>query len=160
MTSSIRSAQLLRELLGQLDSDADPGAQGRKLMEDKMRAYLARQAVKKAMQRKASSTSSGASTPSANPGNGGVSEALRKKDREREARIASRRRIRGGALPVMSTRNAGPAETLLSAINQQDEAVIAYVLSLGASLLFIHHFVAVHYRSLCLTCPTLSRCSR
>ncbi|GJE89027.1 DNA repair protein [Phanerochaete sordida] len=125
MTSSIRSAQLLREFLGQIDPSAEKGAQGRKLMEENMRSYLARQAMKKAMQNRTLTNSSGALTPSTNGKPSEVSEALKRKDREREARIASRRRIRGGAPAAASTRSTGAAETLLSAISQQDEAIIA-----------------------------------
>jgi DNA excision repair protein ERCC-4 len=126
MTSSIRSAELLREFLGQMNSDADPGAQGRKLMEYKLRAYLARQAMKKAMQKKtAGQTATGRSTPSADGGDGEVSEALKRKDREREAKAASRRRVRGGAPPVVSSRDVGPAETMLAAINQQEDVIMA-----------------------------------
>ena len=125
MTSSIRSAQLLKEFLGQMDPDAQAGMQGRQLMEDKLRAYLVRQALKKAMQKKTSGqTGSGAVTPTVVRGDGKVSEALMRKDKEREARAASRRRIRGGAPPSVS-RNTGPAETLLVAINQQEEAIMA-----------------------------------
>ena len=125
MTSSIRSAQLLREFLGEMDPDADPGAQGRRLMEDNLRAYLARQAMKKAMQKKTASAPSGASA--SNGGGGEVSEALKRKDRERDARIASRRRVRGGAPVVATSRGAGPAESLMQAISQQDEMIIAWV---------------------------------
>ena len=131
MTSSIRSAQLLREFLDRMDVDADPGAQGRSLMEDKMRAYLARQAMKKAMQKKAASGPGGSSAAGGGgSGSGGgrdgeVSEALRRKDRERDAKAASRRRVRGGAPPVATSRSAKPAETLIQAIAQQDEMIIA-----------------------------------
>ena len=82
---------------------------------------------KKAMEKKTSTTPAGSSTPAANGGNGEISEALKKKDREREARAASRRRVRGGAPSVVSSRETGPAETLLTAVSQQDEAIIACV---------------------------------
>ena len=127
MTSSIRSAQLLREFLGEMDPDADPGAQGRRLMEDNLRAYLARQAMKKAMQKRTAAAPSGPTASSGSGRGGEVSEALRKKDRERDARIASRRRVRGGAPPVPTPRNVGPAESLLQTISQQDENIIACV---------------------------------
>ena len=103
-------------------------------MENKMRAYLARQAIKQAMQKKSASGASGTSNSMGSGGNSDISEALKRKDREREARIASRRRIRGGAPAVASTRGTGAAETLLSAINQQDEAIIAYVHPRGSAL--------------------------
>lgn len=128
MTSSIRSAQLLREFLNQMDGDADPGAQGRRLMEDRMRAYLARQAMKKAMQKKDSTAPGGAVTSGGGGRDGEVSEALRKKDRERDARIANRRRMRGGAPSVAPSRDVGPVESLIQAISQQDEMIIAYVI--------------------------------
>ena len=110
-----------------MNPDAEPGSQGRKLMEDKLREYLARQAMKKDMKKSAGQVGSGNGTPTSSEtgGSGEVSEALKRKDREREARAASRRRVRGGAPEAASARRAGPAETLLAAIHQQEEAIMA-----------------------------------
>ncbi|KAF7794882.1 hypothetical protein EIP86_006025 [Pleurotus ostreatoroseus] len=115
MTSSVRTAELLREFLDSIDPNKPPGQQGLRMMRAKLRAYLARQA-----QRKLAKTSSGGPPPGFQPvtktvGSGaagrsaakeddGVSAALRKKDLDREAKRASRRRVRGGAPVVQSSR--------------------------------------------------------
>lgn len=134
MTSSVRSAQLLREFLAALDPDAPPGAQGRVLMREKLRAHLAAQAMRKAMQKRSSAPSAAstvrataASNASAGSSEGGISEALKRKDQEREKRQASRRRVRGGAPVVAVSRDVAPVEATVKAMEAQEDAVMACV---------------------------------
>ena len=92
------------------------------MMEDKLRLYLWWKAkfAERKQDRKVPSTvtrggnhsdnvatgsgrgESGGGNGTAEQSEGGLSEALRKKDKERQARTANRRRVRGGA-PVQST---------------------------------------------------------
>ncbi|KAH8077748.1 hypothetical protein BXZ70DRAFT_695271 [Cristinia sonorae] len=120
MTSSLRTAQLLSEFLSSMDPDAPQGAQGRKMMEGKLRLYLWWKA-KFADQRKDGKggtdggRTKGSFAPRGGPnsflpgGDEHLSEALKKKDRERQERAANRRRVRGGApTPSSSTRGSQP----------------------------------------------------
>ena len=106
MTSSVRTAELLREFLDTMNADRPAGEQGRGMMLSRLRFYLARQA-----QRKKAKGGAGAGTSSKggeSNGNGddddNISPALRRKDKERQARQASRRRVRGGAPAASSSR--------------------------------------------------------
>ena len=137
MTSSVRTAELLREFLDSIDPDKPPGKQGLRMMRAKLRAYLARQA-----QRKLSKTTSGGPrsgflpvTKTAGSGatgrgtakeDDGVSAALRKKDQDREAKRASRRRVRGGA-PVVQPVRETPAPSGAPAANDG----YAFILPVG-----------------------------
>ncbi|EIN05331.1 hypothetical protein PUNSTDRAFT_54777 [Punctularia strigosozonata HHB-11173 SS5] len=107
MTSSSQTSTLLTEFLSSMDIDAPAGRQGRRMMERKLKAYLWWKG-RLAEEKSASAKGGPSSRPSTNnrqgsntvPGTGGtdgLSEALRKKDREREEKRASRRRVRGGA---------------------------------------------------------------
>lgn len=119
MTSSLRTSQLLSEFLSSMDPDAAQGSEGRKMMEDKLRLFLwwkARLGERKP-DGKSGAESSGfrsgrgaasAGYGSATAGEGELSEALKRKDRERQARAANRRRVRGGA-PVPSVRDGQPS---------------------------------------------------
>lgn len=111
MTSSTRTCNLLTEFLSSMDQDAPPGSRGRPMMLRKLRAYLwwkGRMDEKKP----------GDKNPSAMPDNNntgkdifdaifadqeGVSEALKKKDKEKAQRAQNRRRIRGGAPAASSS---------------------------------------------------------
>ena len=84
-----------------MNVDAPKGERGRKMMESKLRRYLywkGRLASQKnGKNRTTAQTEKPAPQASGSIGSSGVSEALQKKDRERAARSANRRRIRGGA---------------------------------------------------------------
>lgn len=111
-----------------MDPEAAPGTQGRKMMEDKLRLFLWWKA--KLGERKPDSKSGADSAGfkggpgpafrgngSAAAGEVELSEALKKKDRERQARTANRRRVRGGA-PAPSVRDGQTAPVP----DQQDAA--------------------------------------
>ncbi|THG93822.1 hypothetical protein EW026_g7520 [Hermanssonia centrifuga] len=110
MTSSLRTAELLREFLASIQSDSSPGAQGRKMMQRRLRRYLEGQAMrnmdKKGKQSSHSHVAAGTVEPPGGKdrGEGEVSAALRKKDRDKQAKAASRRRLRGGAPAVQPPR--------------------------------------------------------
>lgn len=126
MTSSIRSAELLREFLGSINPDGDPGTQGRTMMERKLRRYFAKQAWKKSM-KSGSGFGKSSASGARNGGDSGLSEALRRKDKEREARIASRRRVRGGGPSASSSRGTVPPEApTTGTINLDEEIAFAY----------------------------------
>jgi DNA excision repair protein ERCC-4 len=105
MTSSNRTCSLLREYLDMLDPDAPTGEQGRPMMMRRLRGYLGWKAdLHASMQNHANPGSKrDAAAPVKNPGNaatsggGELSEAMKKKDRDRRDRAANRRRVRGGA---------------------------------------------------------------
>ncbi|KIJ60516.1 hypothetical protein HYDPIDRAFT_177372 [Hydnomerulius pinastri MD-312] len=105
MTSSPRSSALVSEFLSEMEADAPKGRRGRKMMETKLRRYLywkgklanqkrdgKNQALPQLDRRGPQASSSNALDNST-----GLSEALKKKDKERQARNANRRRVRGGA---------------------------------------------------------------
>lgn len=112
------------------------------MMEDKLRGYLARQAMKKAMQNKKAISQSGGTASAANTADAEVSEALKRKDREREAAAASRRRVRGGAPAPATSRDTRRAEALLEAISKQDEMIAAYVIFPQSFRLFLTSFLS------------------
>ncbi|KZV76813.1 hypothetical protein PENSPDRAFT_645911 [Peniophora sp. CONT] len=101
MTSSLRTATLLNEFLSKMDPEAPPGQQGRKMMEDKLGLYLWwKTRLSKGSQTGKTSVTipdalRNAKAPVQDEGDG-LSEALRKKDRDRRDKAASRRRVRGG----------------------------------------------------------------
>lgn len=112
MTSSVRTAELLREFLDTMNADRPAGEQGRGMMLSRLRFYLARQTQRKKGKGGASGTTSRGEREA--NGNGGddddVSPALRKKDKERQERQANRRRVRGGA-PTAGSSRTGAAES-------------------------------------------------
>lgn len=109
MTSSVRTSQVLTEFLSTMNSDAPLGSQGRKMMEDKLRLYLwwkGKLAERKQDGRTPFAMPSGQKERGA--GANEISEALRRKDKERQARAANRRRVRGGGPSASSSsRDAG-----------------------------------------------------
>ncbi|TCD61999.1 hypothetical protein EIP91_007639 [Steccherinum ochraceum] len=122
MTSSLRTSQLLSDFLSSMDPDEPQGEQGRKMMQDKLRLYLwwkaklsdnkpDRNDGAKYKSRGYQPNGRGGSTGARAAGEGELSEALKKKDREREARSANRRRVRGGgptAAPSTRERQSVP----------------------------------------------------
>ncbi|KAH9934024.1 uncharacterized protein BXZ73DRAFT_89675 [Epithele typhae] len=94
MASSLHTCTLIKDFLRDLDSTAPRGEQGRQMMESKLRLYLW-------WKGKLSERKTDGKTPIALPKGRNddtpISEALKKKDREKAERTASRRRVRGGA---------------------------------------------------------------
>ena len=101
MASSLHTCTLIKDFLSALDTDAPRGAQGRRMMEDKLRLYLWWKG--KLSERKAEGKVPIALPKSAERGDGELSEALKKKDRDRVERQAKRRRVRGGGPVVVSS---------------------------------------------------------
>lgn len=101
MTSSLRTATLLNDFLSKMDPEAPPGQQGRKMMEDKLGLYLW---WKTRLSKGAQTGNTSLAIPNALRNakvtvpdeDDGLSEALKKKDRDRRDKAASRRRVRGG----------------------------------------------------------------
>ncbi|KAF8186802.1 hypothetical protein BJ912DRAFT_453061 [Pholiota molesta] len=105
MTSSTRTCSLLTEFLSTMNPQAPPGSRGRGMMLRKLRLYLWWKRQLKDQKQGAAGVSM---MPNSNGGamdgfdrmfavEDGLSEALKKKDREKAARAQSRRRMRGGA---------------------------------------------------------------
>ncbi|KZT71130.1 hypothetical protein DAEQUDRAFT_688077 [Daedalea quercina L-15889] len=100
MTSSTRTCEMVTEFLGTMDYDAPRGSQGRRMMEKKLRAYLwwkGELNKRRQPQSKLGFAQSGFRRQGKDDGDVGVSEALKRKDREMRERQANRRRVRGGA---------------------------------------------------------------
>ncbi|CDO72250.1 hypothetical protein BN946_scf184970.g102 [Trametes cinnabarina] len=103
MASSLHTCTIIKDFLSTMDANAPRGSQGRRMMEDKLRLYLwwkGKLSERRAEGKgpialpKGKDGSNGASAPKPDDG---VSEALKRKDRERQQRAMNRRRIRGGA---------------------------------------------------------------
>lgn len=114
---------MVNEFLATMDYDAPRGSQGRRMMERKLRTYLwwkGELNKRRQPQRKAPQAQS-ARADGADPG---ISEALRKKDREFRERQANRRRVRGGAPSQVSERekSVAPAGAQAATVELADEA--------------------------------------
>ncbi|KAM5544482.1 hypothetical protein V8D89_002142 [Ganoderma adspersum] len=94
MASSLQTCTLIKDFLDALESDAPRGAQGRRMMEDKLRLYLWWKG--KLSERKAEGKGPIALPKGKDEAESGVSEGLKKKDWDRQERQAKRRRVRGG----------------------------------------------------------------
>ncbi|KAF9221255.1 hypothetical protein BS17DRAFT_270634 [Gyrodon lividus] len=116
MTTSLRSSTLVSEFLSEMEVDAPKGKRGRTMMERKLRRYLYWKGSLAGRKRDGKNQAppqferheprvSGLNTSNSSTG---LSEALKKKDKERAARSANRRRVRGGA-PSFSA-PSGPKE--------------------------------------------------
>ena len=108
MTATSQSAATVSEYLSTCDRGLPPGERGRAMMERKLRKYLswrARLAETEGpgKQNDPTGTNKGAQGTTA------ISAALLKKDQEKAKRVASRRRVRGGAPDV-----PGPSRTSLT----------------------------------------------
>lgn len=113
MTSSTHTANTVSEFLARLDPEAEPGAQGRSMLEEKLRVYLWWKS-KLSNEKKRDGVRPGFSAPrndnwdQKQGGEGEISEALKRKDKERRERQVGRRRVRGGAVTgAESTRDKG-----------------------------------------------------
>ncbi|EJF60626.1 hypothetical protein DICSQDRAFT_87823 [Dichomitus squalens LYAD-421 SS1] len=103
MASSLHTCTLIKDFLHLLDADVSKGSQGRRMMEDKLKLYLWWKG--KLSERKAEGKRPIALPKSTESGDSEVSEALKRKDRERQERQANRRRVRGGAPVAAATRD-------------------------------------------------------
>jgi len=117
MTSSTRTCSLLTEFLSTMDDNIAPGMRGRKMMMRKLKLYLwwkAQLAERKQDRKSYFGLPDGPNR--AKDGFDkiyrddvdGMSEALKKKDKERAERAQSRRRVRGGGPSTGGDRAAVP----------------------------------------------------
>ena len=102
------------------DADAPKGSQGRRMMEDKLKLYLWWKG--KLSERKAEGKGPIALPKSTENGDNEVSEALKRKDRERQERQANRRRVRGGAPVVAPARDQATTGKGLGDVEIKKEA--------------------------------------
>jgi DNA excision repair protein ERCC-4 len=121
MTSSTQTSSLLSEYLASMDTEALPGQRSRKMLENKLRSYLYRKARLSA--RSDESQPPSAKNRQSTPGDDELNPALRKKDRDRAERAASRRRVRGGAPGTVNLRAQGPDQ--VSAVPLEEEGILA-----------------------------------
>ncbi|KAI0916475.1 hypothetical protein AcV5_002963 [Taiwanofungus camphoratus] len=106
MTSSLRTCTLVSEFLSTMDPEAPRGSRARKMMEGKLRLYLwwkSKLNDRKQEGRRHFAMPEGKKNQ--DDGEAEVSEALKKKDRERRERAANRRRVRGGAPAATTSRD-------------------------------------------------------
>ncbi|KAG9310432.1 hypothetical protein JVU11DRAFT_9572 [Chiua virens] len=108
MTSSPQSSALVSEFLSEMNVDAPKGERGREMMEAKLRRYLYwKGRLTSQKNRKSEALAQPEKAPlrvSGHNGSGGMNEALQRKDKERTARSANRRRVRGGG-PSSASQN-------------------------------------------------------
>ncbi|RDX42825.1 hypothetical protein OH76DRAFT_1362124 [Lentinus brumalis] len=90
MASSLHTCTLIKDFLATMDADAPRGSQGRRMMEDKLRLYLWWKG--KLSERKAEGKGPIALPKGKDNAQDEISEALKRKDREKQDRAASRRR--------------------------------------------------------------------
>ncbi|KAI0321403.1 hypothetical protein OF83DRAFT_1168456 [Amylostereum chailletii] len=130
MTSSLRTVNLVHDFLSSMDPEAPPGQQGRKMMEDKLGLYLW---WKTRLSKGAEGGQPYVPLPEGLrknkdiiPEDDGISEALKKKDREKREKAGARRRVRGGAhAAAESTRTKGKDKDLPMSLGEEamrDEA--------------------------------------
>ncbi|KAJ3711019.1 hypothetical protein C8R42DRAFT_596493 [Lentinula raphanica] len=125
MCSSTATCSLLNDFLASRDDKRPKGEWGRRMMLKKLRSWLwwekRRKMMKEAMQNSSSSGRKDGSSDlqetmwrgesSTDRGEDGLSEAMKKKDRERAAQKASRRRVRGGAPTNGARGTTAPRDT-------------------------------------------------
>lgn len=129
MTSSLRTSSVLSDFLSEMDLDALPGSRGRKMMEDKLRLYLWwKGKLSERKQEGRGLFGMPDSRKDKDSASTDVSEALRKKDRERQQRAANRRRVRGGVPAQTAPRehnNTGRADVLGEGTMREESEDIA-----------------------------------
>ncbi|KAF4562504.1 hypothetical protein EYR36_004165 [Pleurotus pulmonarius] len=127
MTSSTREASILSDFLSDMDADAPPGTQGRKMMIRKLYSYLAWKGKLSFQQGNVGKGNGSAfAVPTFERQNStALSEALKKKDREKAERSAGRRRVRGGAAASSSTRKASVEPAVIDVDAQGDSKMEA-----------------------------------
>lgn len=121
MTPSTRSCDLIQEFLGGINPDARPGRKGAKMMQRRLKEFLSWRGRLGSQDSNGATmsngTSQGYSSRVSNVKGKGkekgrdeiVSDALRKRDRERIENTIGRRRVRGGAPSSSNKRNVGDA---------------------------------------------------
>jgi DNA excision repair protein ERCC-4 len=97
MAATTRTAATISEYLSALDPELPAGAQGRSMMETKLRRYLWWKAKLDEGKGNGRKTPGAGAAPKQAGSDAGLNEALKKKDREKADRTANRRRIRGAA---------------------------------------------------------------
>lgn len=146
MTSSAQTSSLLSEYLASMDPDAPSGRRGRRMLENKLRLHLFWKARLSARSNEGRSRSTNTGQDPRDVDE--LNPALRKKDRDRAERGATRRRVRGGAPATISVPTQGQdsaphlpreeesviAEFLGSQANTSGDAELALALSVEASL--------------------------
>ena len=145
MASSLSTCNLIKDFLASMDADAPRGAQGQRMMEDKLRLYLWWKG--KLSERKAEGKAPIA-LPKGRDDDTPISEALKKKDKERMERAANRRRVRGGApKPVATGRDVGAGRSTAGDVGIKQEAEDIAVLCVLLS--FRAHCAALSSRGHC-----------
>jgi len=137
MTSSLRTSTVVSEFLSSMDPDAPRGSRARKMMENKLKLYLWWKG--KLSERKQGGRGHFAmpdGRKDRNSVDNDISEALKKKDREKRERAANRRRLRGGVPAATTTReNVGPspADTAGNegAIREEADDIAAFLSTQG-----------------------------
>ena len=104
-----------------MDPNAPPGQHGRKLLENRLRHHLYWKA--RLSTRSAENQPPSANKRQSSPGDDELDPALRKKDRDKAERAASRRRVRGGAPGTVSVRTQGSDH--VSATPREEEGILA-----------------------------------
>jgi DNA excision repair protein ERCC-4 len=106
MTSSTTTSTHISEFLSTLDVDAEQGAQGRTMMEKKLRLYLEWKGKLSRLKEEGQGAvvwpDKNGETFQKEQGGDGISEALKRKDQVMKEKGACRRRVRGGAPTVGS----------------------------------------------------------
>ncbi|KAJ3561892.1 hypothetical protein NP233_g9913 [Leucocoprinus birnbaumii] len=129
MTSSTRSCDLIQEFLDYMDPEAEPGRKGSRMMMNRLKGYLGwRGRLGNQGQGSGDANKNGVNAKGKTGREKGrdevVSEALKKKDREKAERSAGRRRVRGGAPSASSPKKAGNAGSTSTPNGTQDSEVI------------------------------------
>ncbi|KAI0644351.1 hypothetical protein C8Q79DRAFT_141818 [Trametes meyenii] len=142
MASSLHTCTLIKDFLSTMKADAPRGSQGRRMMEDKLRLYLwwkgklsERRAEGKGPIALPKGKDHSAPAPP-RPQDEAISEALKRKDRERQARAANRRRVRGGApaAPVPSRDSAAGGQLGEVEIKKEADDIADFLSSQGVDL--------------------------
>jgi len=136
MASSTRICSVVTEFLSTLDHDAPNGAKGRRMMMQKLRLYLwwkSRLAERKqdglmhfAFPQVVGHADDGYKKVIGDEDGGmEISEALKRKDRERAERAGSRRRVRGGA-PASVSVSRKKEETRESVMGEIQQETVSF----------------------------------
>ncbi|KAF7331499.1 ERCC4 domain-containing protein [Mycena kentingensis (nom. inval.)] len=144
MTSSTRTCRIVSEYLASKDDSLPKGAQGHAMLMKRLRVYLW---WKNALARRKADGKPGFGMPDIIPGEPGfgrgytvdeaggsgatnvLSEALKKKDKEKADRNARRRRVRGGAPVASTSARALPgdsADAALGTMNAEAQDISAF----------------------------------
>ncbi|KIY50070.1 hypothetical protein FISHEDRAFT_57787 [Fistulina hepatica ATCC 64428] len=129
MASSTQTCTTLSEYLESMDQDAPRGRRGRAMMMRKLGTYLwwkGRLSNKERNEAGTPTSSVPNCTDNGREGNTGISEALQKKDRERQARSAQRRRMRGGKVSQPVTRPE-PESDVHTTMRQEADTFAAFL---------------------------------